>query len=78
MYRLIWKNTIESCMANAVYTIILAKISAPLKLEYRYTCEDIVFAGWKIIDLSKNTKDESVLEDIKRIAYNYLPKLKNR
>ena len=74
LYRLIWKNTIESCMLDAIYKTILAKISAPQKLEYRFTCEDILFAGWKIIDLSKNG---TIVDATKNLAYNYLPKIKN-
>ena len=50
MYRLIWKNTLESCMADALYKTITAKISAPYGYEYRYISEQVVFAGWKIVN----------------------------
>ena len=35
MYSLIWKNTIQSCMADALYQIILSKITAPFEKEYK-------------------------------------------
>ena len=71
MYLLIWKNTIQSCMADAIYNTCLNKISAPDKKEYRYTSEQIIFEGWKIVD-NKNLQDGKAFE-----AFNYLPKLKS-
>ncbi len=70
LYKLIWKNTIQSCMADAIFNTILAKISAPQKLEYRFTGEKIIFDGWKIIEGDKPDSD-------KQIAYEFLPKIKN-
>ena len=75
LYYLIWKNTVESCMANAIFKTILARISAPEKHEYRYTCENVVFLGWKIIDFNK--KKDLVIDDMKTMAFNYLPKISN-
>ena len=49
MYNLIWKTTMESCMADAIFNSITSKISAPLKYEYKYTAEELVFLGWKIV-----------------------------
>lgn len=74
MYYLIWKNTMESCMTDAEYTTILAKIKAPYDYEYKYTCEEIVFEGWKIIELQKKGK---IVDDKAREAYYYLPKIKD-
>ena len=75
LYYLIWKNTIESCMANAIFKTILAKISAPEGHEYKYTCENMVFLGWKIIEYNK--KNDSVIDVVKTMAFNYLPKISN-
>ena len=47
MYRLIWKNTVESCMADAKYNNIKTTITAPLDLLYEYTIEIPVFLGWQ-------------------------------
>ena len=49
MYALIWRNTMESCMAAAKYNAITAVISAPQKKEYKYSTEQAVFPGWKVV-----------------------------
>lgn len=49
MYNLIWKNTMESCMAEATYSSISSKITAPFSHEYKYNSEQVIFPGWKII-----------------------------
>ena len=76
IYNMIWKNTIESCMANAVFKTLLVKISAPQKYEYSYCCESIVFLGWKIIGYNNNKN--SVIDPTKTMAYEYLPKVTNK
>ena len=76
LYYLIWKNTLESCMCDALFKTILARITAPEKHEYRYTCENLVFLGWKIIDY--NIKEELVVDSTKKMAYEYLPKIVNK
>ena len=50
MYKLIWKNTVESCMSPAKYNALTCTISAPYSHEYRYSCENVIFPGWKIVD----------------------------
>lgn len=57
MYRLIWKNTVESCMADAIYSNTKSIIRAPLELEYHYTVEIPIFLGWKKIS-AKDTNNE--------------------
>ena len=74
MYNLIWRNTICSCMADAIYLTLLAKITAPFKNEYRYTCEELEFEGWKIIDKERGV---SILDEKANEGFNYLPKLKD-
>jgi len=76
LYTLIWKNTMESCMSNATYKTILVKIIAPQKYHYSYTCESMVFLGWKII--AYNNNKNSVIDATKTMAYEYLPKIKNK
>ena len=49
MYKLIWCNTIESCMSDAIYNSITAHITAPFNSKYAYTTEINLFPGWKII-----------------------------
>lgn len=66
MYKLIWRNTLQSCMANAEYNTFTAKIQIhpgattnsqnnqntqiPHTYHYKYHTEQLVFAGWKIAD----------------------------
>lgn len=49
MYALIWRNTVESCMAAAKYNALTAVISAPQEKEYKYSTEQAVFPGWKVV-----------------------------
>jgi len=50
MYRLIWKNTVQSCMSAAIYNVSNIKITAPEKLYYIYNVEVPSFLGWKKIE----------------------------
>ena len=67
LYRIIWTTTVESCMAPAQYKSLTSKITAPENSEYKYTAEQIIFAGWKII---KGVEEENKI-------YSYLLSLKN-
>ena len=49
LYYLIWKNTVESCMSEATFNSITAKISAPERHFYRHSEEQVIFPGWKIV-----------------------------
>ena len=49
LYKLIWQNTIESCMADAIYDLLKVTIKAPLKLKYNYSHQKITFPGWLIV-----------------------------
>lgn len=50
LYKLIWTNTVESCMSPAIYKSISSTISAPENHNYKYSAEQVVFPGWKIVD----------------------------
>ena len=50
LYKLIWSNTLESCMENAKYHLIKTSISAPLKMTYKNNYELVDFPGWKIVN----------------------------
>lgn len=63
MYKLIWRNTLQSCMSNAEYNTFTAKIQIvpsatsntqtpqnPTSYYYKYHTEQLIFAGWKIAD----------------------------
>jgi DNA topoisomerase-1 len=59
MYKLIWANTLESCMANENRLVLETSITAPDDLEYRNTSSISHFLGWKII----NHKNELINEN---------------
>ena len=70
MYKLIWQNTLESCMVAASYYSITASISAPLNMKYNYTSELIDFPGWKIVEnkFLRENKEYQYLQTIKKDA----------
>lgn len=47
LYKLIWRNTVESCMAPAKYKSLTCVISATENTEFRSSQEQVVFPGWK-------------------------------
>jgi DNA topoisomerase-1 len=62
LYHLIWKNTVESCMADAHYHNYSIRITAPENTWYSHILEIPVFYGWKIIDNNKATMDTNESE----------------
>ena len=72
LYRIIWRNTVESCMSDALYNIFSAKISAPKKYEYKYLTEQIVFPGWKYVNgYEEINPTYSYLQSIKKGVVKY-------
>ena len=49
LYKLIWSNTVESCMSPARYQNLSSTITAPSDKLYKYSTEQVVFLGWKIV-----------------------------
>lgn len=70
LYELIWRRTLESCMADAKYSSISAEISAYHNYGYKYTSEQIIFPGWKSVEnkYEKITKSYQYLLTIKQEA----------
>ncbi len=68
MYKLIWTNTLESCMSDASFYSITASISAPDNAKYSYTTELVDFPGWKIVEnkFSRENKEYQYLQTIKK------------
>lgn len=65
LYNLIWRNTLESCMANALYNVIPVEITAP-KINstnplYKRSLELPIFLGWQIVKGLKNNDEEYYL-----------------
>ena len=67
VYKLIRRNTLESCMPEATFSVIKTTITAPNEHIYRYSAEQVVFPGWMIVN---------GYEEISNI-YAYLNTLKN-
>jgi DNA topoisomerase-1 len=70
MYRLIWRNTVESCMSDAQYKATTAIITAPevqegghqntKKVHYSHTVEIPYFLGWKKVAFKPTDQGELV------------------
>ena len=73
LYKLIWRNTVESCMSDALYKTFNTKITAPEEYEYRYLTEQVVFPGWQLVSDSyeKINPIYIYLQNIKKGAINY-------
>tara|TARA_Y100000022_G_C13253397_1_gene378346 strand:+ start:22 stop:2346 length:2325 start_codon:yes stop_codon:yes gene_type:complete len=61
LYKIIWKNTIESCMKPAEYKTVLYHLSSPDDLHYDYKHEIPIFLGWKILQNNKSDTDNITL-----------------
>ena len=53
LYKLIWKNTMESCMSDSKSKITPIQITAPLDFLYIHSVEIPLFLGWKIVSFDK-------------------------
>ena len=60
IYKIIWENTLESCMSSSIYTTLHVDISAPFDLKYQKVFKNILFDGWEKVkgyDYSKEIKE---------------------
>lgn len=55
LYKLIWKNTVESCMTEYTFNTIPIEISAPYESKYTYNIEIPKQLGWKRLEITKST-----------------------
>lgn len=58
VYKLIWENTLESCMSKAVYHSIKSTVSAPSELLFQKNTEQVYFPGWKIVKNKNESKND--------------------
>ena len=74
LYKMIWTNTVESCMATSTGIAVTATVTAPKNEEYKYTTELVEFPGWRIVDgFEKDNPHYQYLQNIKKntsIPYN--------
>jgi DNA topoisomerase-1 len=71
LYKLIWTNTLESMMATSLYKQLVIKISAPENKYYRYSAEENIFLGWKIVQGIEEEKYYNYLQLIKEGTIDY-------
>ena len=67
MYKLIWENTLESCMTSASFHSVTANVSSFQDMKFVYTSELIDFPGWKIVAKKYSTENKE---------YHYLQQIK--
>jgi DNA topoisomerase-1 len=92
MYKMIWENTMESCMSKASYFSLVSFITAPVvflgekqgdnprekrEVYYKYTTELLDFPGWKIIKNEGNGAGNGAGKGADNIHYHFLLSLKN-
>lgn len=69
LYKLIWRNSLQSCMTPTSLYSVTATITSPMEtLHYRYTAELMDFPGWQIVDnnFSRENKDYLYLQRIQQ------------
>jgi DNA topoisomerase-1 len=60
MYQLIWSNALESLMAPAQYKGLTATITAPFEHSYKFSTEQVLFPGWRIVNGCEDISKEFV------------------
>jgi DNA topoisomerase-1 len=65
LYKLIWNNTIESLMSDSIYKQLNLKIVAPQDKYYKYSSEENIFPGYKIIEGIEEDKYFKFLKNLK-------------
>ena len=68
LYTLIWRRTVESCMADALCSSVCTSITAPTTSSYTYTSEQLIFEGWKKVKPAKEPSDFEYIMSLKQGA----------
>jgi DNA topoisomerase-1 len=73
LYTLIWANSLQSCMASAIYSVIRAEIASSIpKVSYFHTAEIPVRLGWQTIGKSSQSDPDDEPETTNTsTVYNY-------
>ena len=72
LYALIWANSLQSCMASAIYSVIRAEIASPIpKVSYFHSAEVPVRLGWQTIGKSAHIEDTEEETSETTTIYNY-------
>jgi DNA topoisomerase-1 len=72
LYKLIYDNTIESCMSESTYNSYEVSISAPLGCNYLKTFEEPLFCGFNYKRSVENLPALRRLKCIKKISFNHI------
>lgn len=80
VYNIIWRNSIQSCMEDAKYNSITAKIQGYENNIFKYNTQKIIYEGWKRFDKKddKTNKNYDYLLSIlgreisKKVPINYI------
>jgi DNA topoisomerase-1 len=68
LYKLIWRNSLESCINSAIFSTLVTTISAPNDLIYKNVCEIPTYLGWCVVKYKEISQTKT---------YTYLRTLKN-
>lgn len=75
LYRLIWKNTVESLMSDYKYNAVETRITAPANHYYSHITEIPVFLGWKKVG---GKDDETEIQAKETALINYFKTLASK
>jgi DNA topoisomerase-1 len=80
LYKLIWRNSIESCMSPCVMKCTPAIISAPQNKEYKHIIEIPKFNGWRSVKniTEKQAEGSGILLYLQSIAKSKSPATYNK
>jgi DNA topoisomerase-1 len=70
MYKLIWENTLQSCMADATFNSITSNITGYQETKFKYKCEKIEFPGWTIVSTKSKKEEKNEYEYLQMIKQN--------
>jgi DNA topoisomerase-1 len=70
MYKLIWRNTVESCMSDYTFACLDVAVETNIAMEsggvyaFSYTCHKPIFYGWKAVECFalEQQREQSVME----------------
>ena len=62
VYKLIWQNTVQSCMAPAIFNTLPLEVDAPENHKYKYTLEQPKFKGF--LDAAGETKETTTSPEL--------------
>jgi len=66
LYRLIWTNTLESCMSPSKYQYFKSIVKTVDDSKYEYMCRNVLFKGWLIVQgCDDNSNEFNYLRNIK-------------